>query len=548
MEKMYKTGDIVEGVVSGIQPYGAFVNLNDGGTGLVHISEISEDYVKSIEDYLKVGETATFYVIDFDAVTMHAKLSLKQLQSDLRKKRRTSQVRQRKKELIVNKKYFTSISMVVEDSESSYSSKQYLRVIKDFTLMDVDYASYQKEFSNIHNLIESKEGLGNDYLGWVDYPSQINEKELLRIIKTGEEIRNSYDTFVIVGIGGSYIGAKAAIEMINGLSINDDFKILYLGNTFSSNYTKKILDYLKGRNYCINVISKSGSTLETAIAFRLLKEQMNELFGVEETKKRIFVTTDKENGQLRELTNKEGYVSFEVPQDIGGRYSVLTPVGLLPMAVANIDIMEVILGAKQARIDCKEENINKNSAYQYALLRNLLAKEKSVEMLATYEPQMMSFAEWWKQLFGESEGKEEKGLLPTSVNYSTDLHSLGQFVQGGSKILFETVLISEECESIIIPRVRDYQVVLKNVEGRDLANINKIASDATMQAHNYGKVPNISIHFKKLDAYGFGYLSYFFMYVCLSSAYLLNVNPTNQPAVEVYKSKMRELLDKRNDD
>ncbi len=543
MSKEYKTGDIVEGVVSGIQPYGAFVNLKDGGTGLVHISEISDDYVRNIEDYIRLGDVANFYVIEYNSLAEHAKLSLKQIAEDSKKKRKSPLAKQRKKELNTNKKYFPFIEeMIKETMDADENQDTFVRIDASYTLLDGNLKRYQHHVDRIDEMIRNKDGIGGEYLGWLDYPNEFSEKELLKIQRLGQEIREKYDAFVLVGIGGSYLGARAAIEMINGAFQRSKTKIIYLGNTFSANYTKKVLKYLEGKNYCVNVISKSGSTLETAIAFRLLKDQMIQRWGVEETKKRIIVTTDKDNGQLRELVNKEGYTSFVIPEDILGRYSVITPVGLLPIAAAGIDIMQVMLGAKRACLDCKTSDITKNPSYQYAVLRRVIGWDKPVELFVTYDPQMIMFAEWWKQLFGESEGKDGKGIFPASVNYSTDLHSLGQFVQDGTKILFETGLLCDETESLFIPHADDGQIALKSVEGRDLGEINKIVSKATVEAHNIGKVPNIVIHFPKMDAYAFGYLVYFFMFACVAASYMINVNPCDQQSVEIYKSKVRELL------
>lgn len=540
MSQVIKTGDIVVGCVSGIQPYGAFVNLDNGITGLVHISEISSGYVRNIEDYMHVNDKLSFYVIEYDSENKKAKLSLKRLDNKGNRKRTYTY---RKKDVLNdNLIYFNDVIDLVNKEVEKEERKQMIKVDIKNILKPIDFNKYQSKVDEIDSLIKSRKGLGGDYLGFVNYPSNFNDKELYYINEVAKDIRSKYDTFVVCGIGGSYLGARAGIEMVNGLYSKDKMKIIFMGNTFSSEYTKRMLEYLEDKNFAIDVISKSGGTLETAIGFRLLKDLMNRKYGEDEARKRIYVTTDEKNGKLRELANKEGYVSFVVPNDIQGRYSVITPVGLLPLAVAGVDIYELMNGARKAEQELDNHDVLKNSAYQYALTRRLLGEDKSVELLVTYDPQMVEFAEWWKQLFGESEGKESKGLLPMSVNYSTDLHSLGQFVQDGSKILFETTILFDKTTDLIIPKANDGQDALKPVEGRNLAEVNKIVCEATVSAHTQGQVPNIIIHYPSIDAFGFGYLVYFFMYSIVISSYLLNVNPCNQEAVEVYKKKMKELL------
>ena len=544
MKRTYKTGEIVRGVVTGIQPYGAFVELESGITGLVHISEISDDYVRNIEDYLQIGEESLFYVTDFDATKNHASLSLKRLQGN-KGKRKSPLYRQNKKELEGHKDLFTYIEDEVDKEIDKLHEEHLLTIDKNYLLKDINYDDYQERISKIDEEIRRKIGLGNKYLGWLDYPTNFSDKELLSIERLATDVREKYDTFVVCGIGGSYLGSRAGIEMIKGLNASDDIEILFVGNTFSSSYTKEILNLLENRDFAVNVISKSGSTLETSIAFSLLRKLLISKYGKDEAKKRIFVTTDKENNPLRALASKEGYTSFVIPDDIQGRYSVITPVGLFPLAVAGIDIFEFMQGARRAIVDLKSADINHNSAYQYALIRRLLGEEKAVELFVTYEPCMIQFGEWWKQLFAESEGKKGLGILPTTANYSTDLHSLGQFVQDGSKVLFETVLVFDEQEELEIPKTRQDQALIKNATNKLLGDINTIASKATANAHKEGGVSSIVLHYPRKDAFAFGYLVYFFMFAILASSYLLDVNPNNQDAVEVYKTKMKELLKKK---
>ena len=535
----FKTGEIVRGIVSGIQPYGAFVDLGDGVTGLVHISEISDDYVRNIEDYLQIGEESLFFVTHFDEEKKHASLSLKRLQKG-KPKRKAPLYRQNKREVESKKDLFTYIKDEISEEVSDLDSDILLTVDKSNILKDIDYKDYQETINNIDSLIRNKTGLGSDYLGWLDYPTNYSDKELLHISRLAEEIRDQNDVFVVCGIGGSYLGARAGIEMIKG-QIKEGVEVLFLGNTFSASYTKEVLDYLKDKDFTIDVISKSGRTLETAIAFAFLKDLLVNKYG-DDAKDHIIITTNK-GSELWNLASKEGYLAFAIPEDIQGRYSVITPVGLLPMAVAGVNVFEFMQGARRAIVDLQASDIEVNPAYQYSLLRWELGKDKPVELLVNYEPRMQQFAEWWKQLFGESEGKENKGILPMSVIYSTDLHSLGQFVQDGSKVLFETVLLFKDKQHLIIPKDKD-QAVLSNLSGKDLDDVNMIAAKATIEAHKEGNVPNIVLSFPRKDAFAYGYLVYFFMFAIVTSAYLINVNPCNQEAVEVYKSKMRELLKK----
>ncbi|MGA0876154.1 MAG: glucose-6-phosphate isomerase, partial [Bacilli bacterium] len=353
----------------------------------------------------------------------------------------------------------------------------------------------------------------------------------------------------VCGIGGSYLGARAVIEAIRGLlpSTKKEIEIIYLGQTFSPTYTQQVLNYLEHKKFAINVISKSGTTTETSIAFRLLKALLEKKVGVAEARKAIFATTDKEKGALRSLANQEGYVTFNLPDDIGGRYSVLTAVGLLPIAVAGIDIQALMAGAKEAMTLYTSSQIETNLAVQYAIARHQLYEEKSVEMFVTYEPQFAMIAEWLKQLFAESEGKENKGLLPGSVSFSTDLHSVGQFIQDGSPILFETVLfVKKPALDVSVPlNVQDADG-LNYLAGRPLSFVNEKAYLGTLQAHvEEGQVPVILLTLDQMDAHHLGHLLYFFMKACAYSGYLLGINPFNQPGVEIYKRNMFRLLGKK---
>ena len=409
-------------------------------------------------------------------------------------------------------------------------------------------ASYQSEVTRINKMIDYKTGAGNDYLGWADWPVNYDKVELERIIADAKYVRDNFDILVVCGIGGSYLGAKCAIDALRGLKSDDKMEIIFMGQTFSPNYVAQVLKYLKGKNFAINVISKSGTTTETSISFRLLKDLLESQVGKEKAKKAIYATTDKEKGALKTLCNIEGYATYVLPGDIGGRYSVLTAVGTFPLAVAGVDVKAMIEGAAKARKDFDNDNIKNNICYRYAVSRDyMLRNHYPVEMYVTYEPQMTQISEWLKQLFGESEGKEKKGLFPASATFSTDLHSLGQFIQDGSPILFETIInVVNPNEDIKIPETEDDLDGLNYLKGKDLAFVNQKAFEGTLQAHEEtGGVPCNVIYIDKLDAETLGYLFYFFMRACAMSAYLLDINPFNQPGVEVYKKNMFHLLGKK---
>ena len=406
---------------------------------------------------------------------------------------------------------------------------------------------YEKQVQIINRMIMEKTGAGNDFLGWVDWPVNYDKEELARIKEDAKYVRDNFDILVVCGIGGSYLGARSALEALNGLKSPDKLEIIFMGQTFSPNYVAQVMDYLKGKNFAINVISKSGTTTETSISFRLLKELLEKQVGKEKARKAIFATTDKEKGALKTLANKEGYKTYVLPSDIGGRYSVFTAVGTFPLACAGIDVEALINGAKQARDDIQSQPLSINKCYQYAVMRDYMYRHnKPVEMYVTYEPQMSQISEWLKQLFGESEGKEHKGLFPSSATFSTDLHSLGQFIQDGTPLLFETIInVMNPNGDVAIPHDDEDLDGLNYLEGKNLAFVNQKAFEGTLQAHEDGGVPCNVICVDKLDAYNLGYLFYFFMRACAMSAYLLEINPFNQPGVEVYKKNMFHLLGKK---
>ena len=409
-------------------------------------------------------------------------------------------------------------------------------------------SSYQSDVNRINKMIDEKTGPGNDFLGWVDWPVNYDKEEVKRILEDAKYVRDHFDILVVCGIGGSYLGARCALEALNGLKSDDKLEIIFMGQTFSPNYVSQVLKYLEGKNFAINVISKSGTTTETSISFRLLKELLERQVGKEKAKKAIYATTDKEKGALKTLCNQEGYATYVLPGNIGGRYSVLTAVGLFPLAAAGIDIEAMLKGAAEAREAYDSTDLKNNICYRYAVTRDYMLRHgKPVEMYVTYEPQMTQISEWLKQLFGESEGKEKKGLFPASATFSTDLHSLGQFVQDGTPLLFETILnVLEPNSDVKIPHDDADLDGLNYLEGKDLAFVNQKAFEGTLKAHvEDGGVPCNVIYIDKLDAKTLGHLFYFFMRACAMSAYLLDINPFNQPGVEIYKKNMFHLLGKK---
>ncbi len=416
------------------------------------------------------------------------------------------------------------------------------------THAQIDFSSYQERVSIIHKMIQERTGAGNDFLGWTTWPIDYDKEELEQMIKDAQYVRNNYEVLVVCGIGGSYLGARAAIEALNGLWPQSKLEIIYMGQTFSPNYLAQVLHYLENKNFAINVISKSGTTTETSISFRLLKELLERKIGKEGAQKAIFATTDKKRGALKTLAIQEGYRTYVLPDDIGGRYSVLTAVGLFPIACSGVDIREMLKGAAEARQLYNNDRLEDNICYQYAIMRDYFYRhQKGVEMFVTYEPSLTQIGEWWKQLFGESEGKEKKGLLPASVTFSTDLHSMGQFIQDGTPLLFETILyVDNPSLDLTVPHDEQDLDGLNYLEGRKLSFVNEKAFLGTLDAHaESGNVPAMVIHVDKMDAHHLGHLFYFFMQACAMSAYLLEINPFNQPGVEIYKKNMFHLLGKK---
>ncbi|MDE6475364.1 MAG: glucose-6-phosphate isomerase [Erysipelotrichaceae bacterium] len=407
--------------------------------------------------------------------------------------------------------------------------------------------SYQEEVRKHHENLMNKKGVGNDFTGWVEWPNTYDKEEFQKIQEVANQWKTKCDVLLVCGIGGSYLGARAAIEMMNGLFSKKQPEILFIGNTFSSTYIKQLLDYIKDKEVCVNVISKSGTTTETALAFRFLKQFMEEKYGKAEAAKRIVATTDKARGTLKAMADKEGYTTFVIPDDIGGRFSVITPVGLFPIAVAGIDIEALMKGVQKAYQDMDTSDLDKNPAYAYAVCRRILQNQgKDTEMLVSYEPQMAMLAEWWKQLFAESEGKDGKGVLPCSANFSTDLHSLGQFIQEGKKVLFETLLLVEKpMLDLTFPKDETDADQMNYLAGKSVDWVNKMACQGTLEAHvETGKVPNLILTMPDMSAESFGYMCYFFFRACAMTCYLLDINPFNQPGVEVYKKNMFRLLGK----
>lgn len=399
-----------------------------------------------------------------------------------------------------------------------------------------------------HQQLESRSGAGNDFLGWLDLPVNYDKEEFARIKEAAKKIREDSDVLLVAGIGGSYLGARAVVEAVKGLYHNDTedgLKIYFCGNTISPTYLNDIIKVTKGKRFSINVISKSGTTTETALAFRVLRKLLEDSVGPEEANKRIYATTDRAKGTLKQLADAQGWPTFVVPDDVGGRYSVLTAVGLLPIACAGIDIDALMKGAADAREAYSVCNKD-NDAYRYAMTRNILyRKGKVVETLAAFEPDFTMMNEWYKQLFGESEGKDQKGIFPASVVFSTDLHSMGQYVQDGSRILFETVVdIKTPSQDLYIQPDEANFDGLNFLAGQNMSVVNRKAMEGTILAHTDGGVPNIILEVESLSEKDLGYLIYFFEKACAISGYMLGVNPFNQPGVESYKKNMFALLGK----
>lgn len=419
-------------------------------------------------------------------------------------------------------------------------------------ISEIELSSMEPQVALAAKMLEEKTGNGNEFLGWLDFHKNYDKEEFKRVQKSAEKIKNDSEILLVIGIGGSYLGARAAIEFLTHTFYNNlekekraTPKIIFVGQNISGTYLTDLLDLLGDKEYSINVISKSGTTTEPALAFRVLKNHMEKKYGKEGARARIFATTDKSRGALKKLADEEGYESFVIPDDVGGRFSVLTPVGLLPIAVAGIDIEEMMLGAQDAAKEFSKE-FKENDCYKYAAIRNILnRKGKDVELLVNYEPRLHYISEWWKQLFGESEGKDGKGIFPAAVDFSTDLHSMGQYIQEGKRFLFETVIHIENVDKdIVIESEKDDLDGLNYLAGKNFAFVNKKAAEGTILAHVDGGVPNLEISIPKATPYHLGYLFYFFMKCCGVSGYLLGVNPFDQPGVEAYKKNMFALLGK----
>ncbi len=401
-----------------------------------------------------------------------------------------------------------------------------------------------------YRLVANRSGAGNAFLGWVDHPIAYDKEEFSRILATAEKVKKMCDVFIVIGIGGSYLGARAAIEFVKSPLYNNVKKdtpdVYFAGNSISSQSIADLLSICEGKDVCLNVISKSGTTTEPAVTFRIFRDLLEKKYGADGAAERIFVTTDRAKGKLKEFSTEKGYETFVIPDDIGGRFSVLTAVGLLPIAVAGIDVVEMMKGATEAREKYLNDDALNNDCLRYAALRNVMYnKGKYLEILVAYEPSAQMFCEWWKQLYGESEGKDNKGLYPSSVIFSTDLHSLGQYIQEGQRTMFETVLDFKASEdTVVIPDDAANVDGLNFLSGKELHEVNRMAMTGTLFAHNDGGVPNIVLEVADRSAYSFGYLVYFFELACAVSGYMLGVNPFDQPGVEAYKKNMYALLGK----
>ena len=425
--------------------------------------------------------------------------------------------------------------------------------LKNSAITQKSMLEYKQDVEKFHKELHSRADAQDDFVGWLHLPTKYDKKEFARIKKAAKKIKKESDILIVIGIGGSYLGARAVIESLTSSFYNmlpnkqrKYPQILYAGNNLSPNYLNELIDYIGNKDFSVNVISKSGTTTEPAIAFRVFREILENKYGIDEARSRIYATTDKEKGALKTLADNEGYEEFVVPDNIGGRYSVLTAVGLLPIAVAGIDIEKLMEGARVGEERFDDPSLKYNECYQYAVARNVLYKQnKIIEILANYEPKMHYFTEWWKQLFGESEGKDHKGIFPTGVDFTTDLHSMGQYIQDGRRDLFETVIqIKHPHSDITINADDDNLDGLNYLAGKNLDFVNKKAMEGTIKAHVSGSVPNILITMENLDEMAMGELIYFFEKACAMSGMLLGVNPFNQPGVEEYKKNMFKLLKK----
>ena len=425
--------------------------------------------------------------------------------------------------------------------------------IKNTGISQKNIMEYKQQVENIHKELHKRVNDEKDFVGWLELPTNYDKEEFKRIKKAAKKIKKESDILVVIGIGGSYLGARAVIEALtstfNNMLTEKQRKypqIVYVGNNLSPNYINELIEYIGNKDFSVNVISKSGTTTEPAIAFRIFREILENKYGIEEARSRIYVTTDQQKGALKTLADNEGYEKFVIPDNIGGRYSVLTAVGLLPIATAGIDIDKLMEGAQKAQERYNDADIKYNECYKYAVIRNILYKlYKNTEILVNYEPKMHYFTEWWKQLYGESEGKEQKGIFPAGVDFTTDLHSMGQYIQEGRRNLFETVISIESSSSdITINKDEDNLDGLNYLSGKTLDYVNKKTMEGTIKAHVSGDVPNIVINIEKLDEENIGELIYFFEKACAVSGLILGVNPFNQPGVEEYKKNMFKLLEK----
>ena len=425
--------------------------------------------------------------------------------------------------------------------------------LKNSGITQKSILEYKEQVENIHKDLHRRAKKENDFVGWLELPTNYDKKEFMRIKKAAKKIGKESDVLVVIGIGGSYLGARAVIESLTSSFYNmlphkqrKHPQILYVGNNLSPNYINELIEYIGNKDFSVNVISKSGTTTEPAVAFRIFREILENKYGIDEARSRIYAKTDKEKGALKTLAENEGYEQFVVPDNIGGRYSVLTAVGLLPIAVAGIDIDKLMEGARVGQERYNDANLKYNECYQYAVARNILYKlYKNIEILVNYEPKMHYFTEWWKQLFGESEGKEQKGIFPAGVDFTTDLHSMGQYIQEGKRNIFETVIAVENSNTDITIHPDDDNLDgLNYLAGKGIDYVNKKAMEGTIKAHVTGDVPNILIKMNKLDEKNIGELIYFFEKACAMSGMILGVNPFNQPGVEEYKKNMFKLLKK----
>lgn len=533
-----KVNEIVKAKIITIKPYGMFLLTEDGSQGLLHISEISDKFIRNINGLFSIGQSINVKILKYDEEKKNYNFTLKGITNE--EKNRIDS------DLNDCEKLMNNIQLWIDKyKRGGYEPmKLNLKYVKN----PANLKQYEQKVKTINHMINEKTGAGNDFLGWTKYPETYDKNEFSRIVEKAKYVRDNFEVLVVCGIGGSYLGARAAIEAINGLHSSDKMEIIYMGQTFSSNYIATMLEYLSHKKFAINVISKSGTTTETSVSFRLLKELLEKQIGKEAAKKAIIATTDKEKGALKELAKIEGYETYILPDDVGGRYSVLTAVGLFPIACAGINIKELMEGAHEAMVEFDNDDLYTNKAYQYAILRDSLYRSgKAVEMFITYEPNLVQLNEWLKQLCGESEGKEKKGLLPDSAHFTTDLHSLGQFIQEGTPVLFETVLYFHSSDKqVLVPHDADNLDGLNYLEGKSLDYINEKAFLGTLDAHsNSGNVDNIVLEFDNMNPHTLGYLFYFYMRVVAMSAYLLEINPFNQPGVEIYKKNMFHLLGKK---